>query len=347
MHSVAVCGERVFAPCHDGHVYAVSAKDGKAIWKFKAGAGFWASPCCAAGQVFIGSRDGVFYAIDQKSGKLAWSYKVGEKIHQTAAFRGGKVTFGAENGRVYMLDGVTGKELWKTDPFPTISFRYTWPVFVENAVVYSPIPSSNTRWFYGFNLDAKAIGWSERAPEDVSKLPPGATDHELIRRYLDKNVDRQCVYIIDVNTGRLKSTAPAFVFMAVPQPAPAVTLDGTMILAHSGWHWGETSPAFLARMRIGREKTEIEDFLIGCKPGIISAFFPSDIRCHLSGSGHILFVSCATSGAYNLDTDQRIALPKKPGGSGSDVLSGIIPAEGKLFHVSNGELFCQTTRKGN
>lgn len=348
MHAAAVQGERVFAASHDGHVYAISAEDGAELWRFKAGSGFWASPCLGDGKVLIGSRDGFFYAIEEVSGEKAWSYEVGEKILQTAAYKDGNVTFGAETGIVYMLDAATGKELWKTDPLPTISFRHTWPVLTDNAVMYTPIPVSNIG-HKGYDRDARAVGLRERAPEDVRDLPSMDADPEVIRKYLDRNIDRQCVYLLDVRTGKLMSAAPAFMFMAVPQPPPVMAPDGRMFLAHSGWYWGETSPAFLAEMIITRDKTEVEDFLMGCRPGIISAFFPSDIRCQLTGSGHILYVSCSTSGAYNLDTDERIALPHAPRGAANGVsgyLNGIIPAEGKLFHISRDELFCQTTDTG-
>ncbi len=346
MHSAAVAGNTVFCACNDGCVYAVGMQDGKEKWKFRGQAGFWASVCCAEGKVFVGCRDGNFYAIDQVSGEGLWSYEVGAKIHQTAAYREGKLTFGAENGRAYMLEASSGKELWKTEPLPTLSFGFTWPVFEKTAVVYSPIPVSNVPLSYGFGRDARAIGWDKPNPEDVSKLPPAARDNTLISNYLNKNVDRQCVYILDAGTGRLMSAAPAFLFRAVPQPPPVIAPDGGMILAHSGWYWGESSPAFLGRVRIMEDRTLMRDFLkAGLGPGgAIIGGMPADIGCQLSGAGHMLFVSCTSSGAYDLDTGKVVELAARPGGGG--LMHGIIPAEGKLFHISGGRLACQATDKG-
>ena len=346
MHSAAVVGGRVFCACNDGYVYAVGAQDGKEIWRFKGQAGFWASVCCAESKVFVGCRDGNFYAIDQGSGEGVWSYEVGARIHQTAAYRQGKVTFGAENGRAYMLDASSGEQLWKTEALPTLSFAFTWPVFEKRAVVYSPIPVSNIPLSYGFGRDARAIGWDKPNPEDISKLPPGARDHALISDYLNKNVDRQCVYILNADTGRMMSAAPAFVFRAVPQPPPVIAPDGGMILAHSGWYWGESSPGFLGRVRILGDRTLMRDFLKGGLGlgGTIIGGMPADIRCHLTGAGRMLFVSCHNAGAYDLDAGKVVELAATP--SGGDRMHGIVPAEGKIFHISGGRLICQTTDKG-
>lgn len=343
LHSVAVCRGVVFAACHDRHVYALSCEDGKQIWKYKADAGFWASPCCADGKVFIGCGDGTFYALDQTSGAPVWTYKAGAKIEQTAAFRDGRVTFGAEDGMAYMLDAGSGKELWKAGPFPTLSFRYLWPVFVEKAVVYSPIPASNVPLYYGYARDAKAVGWDTPNPKDISKLPPGVHDLELIGKYLNANLDRQCVYVLNASTGELMPTPPAFLLRATPQAPPVFMSDGTGILAHSGWYWGETSPGFLARIRMREGKVELEDFFNG-GPGGIAHGLVADILCLFTGSGNLLFLSSSGSAVFDLTTDRRIEPRYRPTGDDVSLMHGMIPAAGKVFHVSRGVLFCQTTK---
>jgi len=345
LHSVAVADGRVLAPSHDGIVYAISAQDGKELWRFKAGGSFWASPCCADGKVFVGCDDGTFYALDQASGKLAWSHPVGAKLQQTAAFKDGRLAFGAEDGCTYMLDAATGERLWKSQPLPTLSFRCTWPVFSDVAVVYSPIPASNVPIYYGYSRDALAVGWDSPHPKAVSKLPPKVTDTDFIRKYLDKNVDRQCVHLMDVKSGKLMSTAPAFVFRATPQPPPVITPDGDLVVAHSGHYWGESSPGFLGKVHITSTRTDIKDFLQGGLLGgdPIIAGLPADIRCQLSGSGKILWVSCASSGGYDFRTGKTFALPR---GSGR-ITNGIVPAEGKLFNLIGGRIVCHAGREGS
>lgn len=337
MHSPAVEENRVFAACHDRNLYAISAGDGSELWHFTAQAGFWASPCLAEGKVFIGARDKRFYAVDQATGKQVWAYEAAEKILQTAAYRDGKVTFADENGRIYMLDAASGKELWKTEPMPSIGFYYTWPTFLENVVMYHATPIANVAG--GFGRDSRALGWETDYPDDVTKLPAKAEDVNHIRSYLDANPDRQSVYVLDVKTGKLKSTVPGFAFMAVPHPAPLVAADGRAFFVHSGWYWGETAPAFLAEIKIGPDKIDIEDLLRGGVPGIFTGMFPSDIPCHITAAGNYMFFAGRGCGVFDINTRERFPLPMSPS-SDHDISRGFAPSNGKIFCVNREEFIC-------
>lgn len=184
--------------------------------------------------------------------------------------------------------------------------------------------------------------------EDVSKLPAGATDINLIRRYLDANVDRQCHYLLDAKTGKLRSAVPGFLFMSSPHPPPVVTPEGLILFVHSGWYWGETSPAWLSEMHIGPEKTEVKDLAKGSGGGGRGGcfgFFPADIYSRLTGCGDIVFLVSRTSGGYEYKTDKLVSVPIRT----SDMTfgkHGIVPAENCLFAVSGENLVCVQSQGG-
>lgn len=61
---VVVGKDAIIIGCTDGKLYALSASDGKLLWKFKAKKGFWATPALDYdGTIFIGSHDGHVYAL--------------------------------------------------------------------------------------------------------------------------------------------------------------------------------------------------------------------------------------------------------------------------------------------
>jgi outer membrane protein assembly factor BamB len=59
-----VAGGVVYFTSYDGHLYAVDAKTGQDLWKFKTKDMMeMSSPIVADGVVYFGSEDSVFYAV--------------------------------------------------------------------------------------------------------------------------------------------------------------------------------------------------------------------------------------------------------------------------------------------
>jgi outer membrane protein assembly factor BamB len=79
-------GERVFAGTVEGDIFAVSAADGKLLWKRPTNGGVYPSPAVSGGRVFTGSWDGYYYALDKRTGAIDWSYAT---VGRDYAFGGG------------------------------------------------------------------------------------------------------------------------------------------------------------------------------------------------------------------------------------------------------------------
>lgn len=105
----------------DGAVHAVSASDGRSLWRTQTGGRVRASPATDGRRIFVGSFDGVFYALDPRTGAKVWTFRtegnsffpVGH-IQATAAVADGKVIFGSRDYWIYALDAGTGTLAWKT-----------------------------------------------------------------------------------------------------------------------------------------------------------------------------------------------------------------------------------------
>ena len=74
----------------------------------------FAAPSVSEGKVFVGVHREIFYAIDARRGKKLWKFKTHGPIHAQAQVHGGKVYFGDMEGVVYCLDAETGTAVWMT-----------------------------------------------------------------------------------------------------------------------------------------------------------------------------------------------------------------------------------------
>lgn len=74
----------------------------------------FATPEVSGGKVYVGVHKEIFYAIDAKRGKKLWKFKTHGPVHAQAKVHDGKVYFGDMEGVVYALDAETGKPLWMT-----------------------------------------------------------------------------------------------------------------------------------------------------------------------------------------------------------------------------------------
>ena len=120
----AIWDSKVFFGSMDEHLYAVSLKDGKQLWKKKYGP-FKAAPAVHKERIYIGDSDGQFYCIDAGSGAKKWSLDTRAEIASGANFAGDKVLFGSYDESLHCVD-TDGKEVW--------SFKTNGPVNSSPAV---------------------------------------------------------------------------------------------------------------------------------------------------------------------------------------------------------------------
>lgn len=115
---IAMSGNRLFFGAYDSHVYAISARTGRPIWKASAqgrlgGRGnFYSTPAVAYGRVYIGSTDGKVYSFGATSGKLRWSHSTGGYVYGSPAVWRGRVLIGSYSKKFFALDAATGDVIW-------------------------------------------------------------------------------------------------------------------------------------------------------------------------------------------------------------------------------------------
>jgi outer membrane protein assembly factor BamB len=163
LSSPAVAGGTVYFGSGDGHVYAVDAKSGALVWKFKTGDVVHSSPAISGGIVYVGSWDTYFYALDAATGSLKWKFKTLEdnKIHLmmgipgSAAVANGNVYFGCRDANFYALNALTGALKWKTPNEG--SWVIASPAVADGVIYYT---TSDSYQFKALDADSGKVLYS-------------------------------------------------------------------------------------------------------------------------------------------------------------------------------------------
>jgi eukaryotic-like serine/threonine-protein kinase len=165
--SPVVIGDRVFVGGGDGYVYAIFAKKGKELWRFKTAGRVRSSPAYADETLFLGSMDGCLYALDAATGKPLWKCETrGAHLDSTAfkfdrtsivsspAVSESMVVFGCRDGFLYGVDRKTGKVLWHFDH--RMSWVVTSPALYRGAALAG---SSDGHFFQAVDLASGHEKW--------------------------------------------------------------------------------------------------------------------------------------------------------------------------------------------
>ena len=115
---LAVTGEGpealLLAPCEDGTLYALSAADGRAVWRFEAGAPLLASAAAAGGRVYVPTKTGRLHALRASDGEKIWEAPLcGPAWYADPLVLDGRVFQGDDGGCFTAFDGTTGAMLWR------------------------------------------------------------------------------------------------------------------------------------------------------------------------------------------------------------------------------------------
>lgn len=179
---VSVVDGVVYVPCDDGFLYALSAVDGKLLWKFSARNQIMTTPVVAdtaqSKMVYVGGGNSDFtyseavkfakpgtevtrgtgisgiYALNAKSGKLVWAFHTRGEDMPTPVFYRGKIVFGNGDGNIYGLNAETGKLLWKV---PISSFVSMSSATLSNNLVIMAGTHPNN--MYAVDADTGTLAW--------------------------------------------------------------------------------------------------------------------------------------------------------------------------------------------
>lgn len=205
-------------------------------WRFRAGAGFEASPVMGKTNIYIGSLDNNFYAIDKKSGQLVWKVPSQGAISSTAALYGGVLYYGTETGMMFAVKADDGKVIWKVrlgGPIklssPAVFSKIVIVGCMDNNVyaldrgtgeivwkhsAFMPVASSPTiangmvyigsidKTLYALDVDSGSVQWQFQAGNAISSTP---AEHNATLYF---GSDDKKIYALDSLNGSLKWTFP-------------------------------------------------------------------------------------------------------------------------------------------
>jgi outer membrane protein assembly factor BamB/3',5'-cyclic AMP phosphodiesterase CpdA len=112
---VDAAGRTLFVPSADGHLYALEASTGQAVWRFDAGAPVLSAPAVArvdGGEYVIFSAGRQLLAVHASTGQLAWSVTGRGFSAGQAACDGRRVYTSAADGYARAHDALTGRQEW-------------------------------------------------------------------------------------------------------------------------------------------------------------------------------------------------------------------------------------------
>ncbi len=127
----AYYGGVVYFPSLDTYFYALNAKTGKLVWKFKMGDVSVSGPLVHNKRIYFGSHDGYFYCMDL-AGKLLWKKYLGDIVVSYTTGIGNKIFTAA--GKIFYCLSDEGKELWR---FMTGDGIFTSPTAVNSKLFIS------------------------------------------------------------------------------------------------------------------------------------------------------------------------------------------------------------------
>ena len=216
-----------------GHLYSVSAADGALAWKYDAGAGIWASPVCDGANVYVGDRAGVFHAVSAREGKRVWTFKAGGMILKPASLStdGTRIVFGAEDMHVYCLS-TSGKLLWKSRKLAGLSLRDQGTTIWRGLAIVRTNPADSFHTVMGRNGDLlkRTQLAIDRRPDDKVLLDKWGdllmhptprrrqAEQDAVVRYLRENPHDQTFYALDLADGSEPWIAPVFYTAGLHNP---------------------------------------------------------------------------------------------------------------------------------
>ena len=160
----------------DGHLYAVSARDGRERWRRRTGGPVASTPAIAGGVVYVTSYDGRLYALDAATGSQRWFFATdGERRFEAKGLHGllpkhqtiadpfdvflsspvvvdGTVYAGSGDGHVYALDAAGGALRWK---FATGDVVHGSPAYAGGVVYVGSWDS----FLYALDAKTGALRW--------------------------------------------------------------------------------------------------------------------------------------------------------------------------------------------
>jgi outer membrane protein assembly factor BamB len=116
--SLLLIGNRLYAGCANGTLYAVTAETGTPIWSYaipreERTRMIRSSPAGDDSTIVFGCDNGKLYAIDADNGGLRWTAAAGGSIVAAPSIDSGLVFVGSLDSNLYARDLASGKIIWQ------------------------------------------------------------------------------------------------------------------------------------------------------------------------------------------------------------------------------------------
>jgi outer membrane protein assembly factor BamB len=164
--SPLLVGDRLYVGDWNGDVWALNARTGKTIWRFRTGGPIKGAVSSAGGRIYVGSYDGHLYCLTL-GGKQVWRASGQRRLYGSARFYStpaiayGRVYIGSTDGKVYSFGATSGKLQWSHS---TGGYVYASPA-VWRGLVFA---GSYGKRFYAFDAATGDVRWSFTANGPIS-----------------------------------------------------------------------------------------------------------------------------------------------------------------------------------
>lgn len=99
----AATSDAIYIGSNNNSVYALSAKDGKVLWKFDASSIPVVQPTVVGERLYFGTSDGTLYSVDRINGQEEWSLELGSPLSAPVTFASGVLYARTEDGRLHQI----------------------------------------------------------------------------------------------------------------------------------------------------------------------------------------------------------------------------------------------------
>ncbi len=163
-YSPAAEGGVVFFGAESGVLYAVSAADGRELWRFKAGAPIHGSPAVGGERVYFGAMDGTLYALDRNTGGIYWKFQAGGAFQAAPLVAGDTLYAGSLDENLYAIETRTGDERWR---FAALAGVESTPLLAGDLLYFG----ANDSRVYCVNAKSARKVWHYSAGDSVYAQP--------------------------------------------------------------------------------------------------------------------------------------------------------------------------------
>jgi len=222
--SPLLVGKRLYVGDWDGWIWALDARNGRTVWRYRTGGAVKGGVATAGGRLYVGSYDGHVYCLSS-AGKLIWKAAAESRLYgssqfySTPALAYGRVYIGSTDGKVYSYGAASGKLRWSHG---TGGYVYGSPAVWNDRVF---VGSFSGR-FFSFDAATGDVKWSFEANGPI------AGSATVVDGIVYFSTLKRMTYALDAATGKLVWTYPDGKY------SPVVAVPGRLLLVGFGQVYG-------------------------------------------------------------------------------------------------------------